>query len=98
LVTTEFTLHAMREPHAARVLAEHEARVRSALAGGLVAYLARAGLELTVPGEELARLLVALREGGLAQSYVEPELLPPGALERRFLPALLGAVTERRAD
>jgi AcrR family transcriptional regulator len=93
LVTTEFTLHAIRDPQAAWVLAGHDARLRAALAEGLAACLARAGLELTVPAEEFARLLIALREGGLAQSYVEPESLPPGALERRFLPPLLGAFT-----
>ncbi|GAA1950413.1 TetR/AcrR family transcriptional regulator [Kitasatospora viridis] len=93
LVTTEFTLHAIRDPQAAWVLARHDARLRAALAAGLTAFLARAGLELTVPAEEFARLLVALREGGLAQSYVEPEQLPPGALERRFLAPLLRSLT-----
>jgi AcrR family transcriptional regulator len=98
LVTTEFTLHAIRDPQAAWVLARHDASLRAALAQGLTACLARAGLALTVPAEEVARLLIALREGGLAQSYVEPESLPPGALERRFLAPLLAAVTEGRAD
>ncbi|MCC9308457.1 TetR/AcrR family transcriptional regulator [Kitasatospora sp. RB6PN24] len=97
LVTTEFTLHAIRDPQAAWVLARHDASLREALAQGLTACLARAGLALTVPAEEVARLLIALREGGLAQSYVEPEELPPGALERRFLAPLLAAVTEERA-
>jgi len=54
---------------------------------------ARAGVEL----ESLVRMLIAIREGALAQSYVEPEGLPPGTLERLFLPALLGAVTEAGA-
>lgn len=42
------------------------------------------------------RLLIAMREGGLAQSYVEPGNLPPGSLEQRFLPVLLVALTEER--
>ncbi|MFE9429145.1 TetR/AcrR family transcriptional regulator [Kitasatospora sp. NPDC006697] len=96
LVTTEFTLRAIRDPQAGWVLARHDARLRAALAEGLAAGLARAGLALTVPAEEFARLLVALREGGLAQSYVEPEQLPPGTLERRFLPALLHTLTVPR--
>ncbi|MDT3396595.1 TetR/AcrR family transcriptional regulator [Streptomyces sp. B1866] len=96
LVTTEFTLHAIRDPQAAWVLAQHDARLRAELARGLTTHLGRAGLALTVDADDLARLLIALREGGLAQSYVEPDRLPPGALERRFLPRILAAVTERR--
>ncbi|MFE0460686.1 TetR/AcrR family transcriptional regulator [Kitasatospora sp. NPDC058965] len=94
LVTTEFTLHAIRDPQAAWVLAQHDARLRATLARGLTDYLARVGRTLTVPADELARLLVAIREGGLAQSYVEPTELPPGQLERRFLEPLLTALSE----
>ncbi|WP_035839397.1 TetR/AcrR family transcriptional regulator [Kitasatospora azatica] len=91
LVTTEFTLHAIRDPQAGWVLAQHDARLRAALARGLTEQLERAGRTLTVDAEELARLLIAIREGGLAQSYVEPTALPPGQLERRFLAPLLAA-------
>ncbi|MET8329595.1 hypothetical protein [Streptomyces sp. NPDC005181] len=35
--------------------------------------------------DDFTRLLIAIREGGLAQSYVEPDRLPPGQLERQFL-------------
>jgi AcrR family transcriptional regulator len=93
LVTTEFTLHAIRDPQAAWVLAQHDARLRATLARGLTEHLARAGRRLTVDADELARLLVAIREGGLAQSYVEPAELPPGQLERRFLEPLLAALS-----
>ncbi|GAA3049064.1 TetR/AcrR family transcriptional regulator [Streptomyces roseofulvus] len=89
LVTTEFTLHAIRDPQAAWVLARHDERLRAEIARGLTLVLHRAGRELTVDADRFARLLIALREGGLAQSYVEPEALPPGTLERQFLPALL---------
>ncbi|MFI9271062.1 TetR/AcrR family transcriptional regulator [Kitasatospora sp. NPDC052896] len=95
LVTTEFTLHAIRDPQAAWILARHDGRLRAELARGLTGYLERAGLTLTVAPEELARLLIAIREGGLAQSYVEPEQLPPGGLDRRFLATILSAVTTR---
>ncbi|MEV7025590.1 TetR/AcrR family transcriptional regulator [Kitasatospora sp. NPDC093558] len=94
LVTTEFTLLAIRDRQAGWVLARHDARLRAELARGLSAQLERVGLRLTVDAEDLARLLIAIREGGLAQSYVEPEVLPPGELERRFLATILGAVTE----
>ncbi|MFF2303199.1 TetR/AcrR family transcriptional regulator [Streptomyces sp. NPDC058128] len=93
LVTTEFTLHAIRDPQAAWVLARHDARLRTEIARGLTLVLRRAGRELTVDADRFARLLIALREGGLAQSYVEPAELPPGSLERQFLAPLLEAST-----
>ncbi|MER6298036.1 TetR/AcrR family transcriptional regulator [Kitasatospora sp. NPDC001539] len=93
LVTTEFTLRAIRDPQAAWVLAQHDARLRAQLARALTEHLARAGRTLTVEADELARLLIAIREGGLAQSYVEPDELPPGRLEQRFLEPLLTALT-----
>ncbi|MFJ9823186.1 TetR/AcrR family transcriptional regulator [Streptomyces sp. NPDC101160] len=93
LVSMEFTLHAIRDAEAARALARHEARLRAELARGLELVLGRAGRELTVDADRFARLIVALREGGLAQSYVEPGELPPGSLERDFLAPLLEAAT-----
>ncbi|ROQ26893.1 TetR family transcriptional regulator [Streptomyces sp. PanSC19] len=93
LVTTEFTLHAIRDPQAAWVLARHDERLRAEIARGLTLVLRRAGRELTVTADRFARLLIALREGGLAQSYVEPAELPPGTLERQFLVPLLEAAT-----
>ncbi|MFJ3583158.1 TetR/AcrR family transcriptional regulator [Streptomyces sp. NPDC090127] len=95
LVTTEFTLHAIRDRQAAWVLARHDARLRAEIARGLTAVLRRAGRELTVDADRFARMLIALREGGLAQSYVEPEELPPGSLERDFLAPLLAASTRK---
>ncbi|WP_329569617.1 TetR/AcrR family transcriptional regulator [Kitasatospora sp. NBC_01266] len=96
LVTTEFTLHAIRDRQAAWVLAQHDARLRAELTRCLTDHLTRAGRALTVDADELARLLIAIREGGLAQSYVEPDQLPPGQLERSFLAPLLTALTVRR--
>ncbi|GAA4876527.1 TetR/AcrR family transcriptional regulator [Kitasatospora terrestris] len=96
LVTMEFTLHAIRDPQAAWVLARHDARLRAEIARGLTEYLARAGRTLTADPDEVARLLIALREGALAQAYVEPEQLPPGRLERQFLAPLLAALSTER--
>ncbi|MEU9859851.1 TetR/AcrR family transcriptional regulator [Streptomyces sp. NPDC047971] len=97
LVTTEFTLHAIRDRQAAWVLARHDARLRAEIARGLTSVLRRAGRELTVDADRFARMLIALREGGLAQSYVEPDELPPGSLEREFLAPLLAASTREIA-
>jgi hypothetical protein len=38
------------------------------------------------------RLVIAIHEGGLAQSLVEPDALPIGALVRTYLPTVLRAV------
>lgn len=93
LVTTEFTLHAIRDRQAARLLARHDARLRSELTSAVTTFMAAAGRELTVDAEQVSRLLIALREGGLAQSYVEPDELPPGQLERDFVGPLLTALS-----
>jgi AcrR family transcriptional regulator len=96
LVTTEFTLYAIRNPEAARVLAGRDARLRAEISRLLLDVIRRAGRRIDVDPDQLARLLVAMREGGLAQSYVEPDRLPPGELERKFLPTLLlGVSTEQ---
>ncbi|MER0444266.1 helix-turn-helix domain-containing protein [Streptomyces sp. Edi4] len=94
LVTSEFTLYAIRNPKAAARLAGHDARLREEAAALLGALLARAGLRPRGDLTELVRVVVALREGALGQSYVEPEVLAPGALAERFLPFLVAAVTE----
>ncbi|MEU7013935.1 TetR/AcrR family transcriptional regulator [Streptomyces sp. NPDC046385] len=93
LVSTEFTLHAIRDPQAAWVLARHDARLRAEIARAIELVLRRSGRELTVDADRFARMVVALREGGLAQSYVEPSALPPGTLERDFLAPLLASCT-----
>ncbi|OEJ28141.1 TetR family transcriptional regulator [Streptomyces agglomeratus] len=93
LVTTEFTLYAVRDPRAARMLADHDARLRAEAVRLLRDLFERAGLRPTVDLDELVRVVIAMREGALGQSYVEPERLMPGALARRFLPLLLAAAT-----
>ncbi|MCZ7416601.1 MULTISPECIES: TetR/AcrR family transcriptional regulator [unclassified Streptomyces] len=96
LVSTEFTLYAMRNPEAARTLADHDARVRAKLVRVLSRLLDEMGRSPSVDLEQFARLVIAVREGGLMQSLVEPEQLPPNTLERAFLPVLLRAASEER--
>jgi AcrR family transcriptional regulator len=93
LVSTEFTLHAIRNRAAARRLAAHDARLRIELIGLLREMFAHAGRVSTVDLDMFARLLIAIREGSLAQSYVEPRKLPAGTLERTFAATLLTAVS-----
>jgi AcrR family transcriptional regulator len=63
LVSTEFSLHAIRRPDVATLLAEHERRVRAELALLVTEALERAGRIPTIPIDELARMVVAVSEG-----------------------------------
>ncbi|WP_028932285.1 TetR/AcrR family transcriptional regulator [Pseudonocardia spinosispora] len=93
LTSMEFSLHAIRDPRAAAILAEHDAKLRAALTGIVAGIFDRFGLALTIDPDLFARLVVAIREGGRAQSYVEPDRLGLGELERLFLPMVLEAVS-----
>lgn len=95
-MTTEFTLHAIRDRRTAWMVARQDARLRAQVARALSECVRGAGLTPTVDPEELARLLIAVREGELAQSYVEPDQLAPGELGHRYLAPLLSAVTYPR--
>lgn len=96
LISTEFTLHAIRNPAAAVVLADHDAKLRAAIVPILRDMYDRAGLAPAVELDHIARLLIALREGGMAQSYVEPAEFPAGQLERIFGAAVMRSVAEPR--
>lgn len=91
LASTEFTLHAIRHPQTAERLAEHDRLLRARLTELLTGFFARVGRHGNPDLDSLARLLIALHEGALMQSLVESDRLPPGALQRRFLPAILRA-------
>lgn len=95
LVSTEFTLYAIRHPDTARILAEHDARLRAELVRLFDRALRGTGSAKPIDLDSLARLVVALREGSLAQSLVEPDQLPHGALESRYLPLVIKALTTR---
>lgn len=63
LVSTEFSLHAIRQPDVAALLVDHERRVRSELAVLVTEALEQAGRHPTLPIDELARMIVAMSEG-----------------------------------
>jgi AcrR family transcriptional regulator len=92
LISTEYTLHAIRNPLAAKVLAEHDKHLRDELTELLGLLLKKSSHQSDVDLDMLARLVVAIHEGGLAQSLVEPDALPNGELERTYLPTVLRAV------
>ena len=68
LVSMEFSLHAIRHPEVARLLVEHELRVRSELAVVVTEALERVERLPTLPVDELARMIVAVTEGSDIQA------------------------------
>lgn len=94
LVSTEQVMAAARSPATRLRLAEHQRALRSRLGPVLAAALARAGRRLLVSEDDLARLVLAVHDGGVAQSLVEPDDVPYGRLDRLALPPLLLGITE----
>ena len=68
LVSMEFSLHAIRHPDVAKLLVEHELRVRSEIAAVVTEALGRADRVPTVPIDALARMIVAITEGSDIQA------------------------------
>ena len=64
----EFSLHAIRHPEVARLLVDHELRVRSELAVVVTEALERTDRLPTLPVDELARMIVAVTEGSDIQA------------------------------
>ncbi|ADB29262.1 transcriptional regulator, TetR family [Kribbella flavida DSM 17836] len=95
LISTEFTLHALRNPAAAEALVRQRTVFRQRLTE-LVEEISRtSGLRLSVPAEQFVRLVTALHEGARAQTLLEPEEVPAGSLEHTFLPMVLDAISRR---
>ncbi|WP_329004724.1 TetR/AcrR family transcriptional regulator [Kribbella sp. NBC_00709] len=95
LISTEFTLHALRDPEAARALNTQRAMFRDSLTKLVDQIAETSGLTLSVPAEQFVRLVIAVHEGARSQSLLEPRKVPAGQLEHTFLPMVLDAVTRR---
>ncbi|MGW7007539.1 TetR/AcrR family transcriptional regulator [Streptomyces sp. NPDC054933] len=93
LVSMEYHLHAARDPQAARQLAERRRRFREQLAPVLETAVARIGRRLTVGADELIRVLIAVHEGAVAQSSLEPDAVPYQHLDRLALAPLVRSLT-----
>jgi AcrR family transcriptional regulator len=94
LISTEFTLHALRNPEAARALNRQRAMFRSSLTTLVEEISETSGMRMSVPAEQFVRLVIAVHEGARSQSLLEPRKVPAGSLERTFLPMVLTAVTD----
>lgn len=89
LLTTEFTLHAIRDAEARRAWAQQQKRVRRTLVEVVDEICREHSVSLPMPTELFVRTAVALVQGSMTQRLVEPRSLPVGALEQAVLPLLL---------
>jgi hypothetical protein len=78
LISTKYTLHAIRNPDTAKVLAEHDKQLRDELTELLRLLLKKPGHKTDVDLDMVARVTVAIHEGGLAQTLVEQDALASG--------------------
>jgi len=90
VLTTEFTLHAIRDADARRTWAAQQRRVRDELVSVVDEAVSRQGLTLPIPTDIFVRVAIALAQGSMTQRLVEPRSLAVGELERTALPILLG--------
>jgi AcrR family transcriptional regulator len=89
-VNAEFTAHALRHPDVAAALARHRRAVRQALTP--ILETAAAGLDLPAAAgtpDLLARTIIAVHDGSLAQVLIEPDNAALRTWQRHLL---LGAV------
>ncbi|TQM62465.1 TetR/AcrR family transcriptional regulator [Humibacillus xanthopallidus] len=90
LLTTEFTLHAIRDAAARRVWAAQQRRIREALVAVVDDAIASRGITLPMTTEQFVRVAMALTQGSMTQRLIEPGALERGELEQVVLPVLLG--------
>jgi AcrR family transcriptional regulator len=88
LISTEFSLHAIRNPGVARLLVEHEKRGRAALAELFEQALRSIDREPTISMAELTRMVIAVTEGAHIQALTEQAA--HGTTEPRAASAMLG--------
>jgi AcrR family transcriptional regulator len=75
---SEFRVHAARSPSTRRKLAKRRAEIRATLARTVEDYAERAGVELTMPADHVATVLLALTNGLALERLGQPEAVPDG--------------------
>ena len=71
MLTTEFTLHAIRDANARRAWAAQQRRVRDELVTVVDEAVARQGLTLPIPTELFVLAAISLAQGSMTQRLVE---------------------------
>jgi AcrR family transcriptional regulator len=76
LLWSEFWLHVVRHPELAPKLATRQRAARAATARVIEIQCGQLGIELSVPSEELASVLLAVDDGLVLQEYLDPGAVP----------------------
>ncbi len=97
LLSSEYALHAARDPEFAERLAVLRKRLQDELDHFIVSALAQAGLSATIQPEKLSRVLTALHMGALSQSFEDPDGPTYQELLRLALPFVIRGLTEPRS-
>ncbi|WP_082590407.1 TetR/AcrR family transcriptional regulator [Phycicoccus sp. Soil748] len=97
LLTSEFALHALRDDQARVAWANLQRTLREELAEVVDRIAQAQHLRPVVASTELVRLIGIVLHGGLEQHLLDPEAVPPGSLERSFLPLLVRAAADGTA-
>jgi AcrR family transcriptional regulator len=98
LLTSEYALHAARDPHSAQRLAVLRKRLQDELDRFIVSALDQAGLSATIAPEKLSRVLAAVHAGALAQSFEDPDGPTYQELLRLAMPFVIRGLTAPRGD
>lgn len=76
LAITEFTPSALRNPELRRRFIQRDAQIRAAISTMMQAYCAGADIDLPIPAEHFAALVLALGSGLENQRHLDPTALP----------------------
>lgn len=98
LLTSEYALHAARDPEFAQRLAVLRKRLQDELDRFIVSALDQARLSATIAPEKLSRVLAAVHAGALAQSFEDPDGPTYQDLLRLAMPFVIRGLTVPRDD
>ena len=91
LLWAEFWLHVVRNPELAPKLAARQRAARTAIAAIIEAQFAQLGIELSLPAEHLASLMLAVDDGLVLQEHLDPSAVPDDLRARATVLLVQGA-------
>lgn len=93
VLNAEFTLFAIRNADAARILGEKRQALRRMISDNLDIALQRGGLRPALSPDLIVRALVGLADAGLGQSLIEPQALGSTTFIETFMAPLVRALS-----
>jgi AcrR family transcriptional regulator len=91
LLWAEFWLHVVRHPELAPKLAARQRAARMAVTEIIKAQFAQLGIELCLPAEDLASLMMAIDDGLVLQEHLDPSAVPADLRARASVLLVQGA-------